>query len=348
VSIQLKIKHFCIALILASSTAIADSIPGSYFRVGNWDGQAYSHDDTGTFSHCAISTGYVSGDVLFFSVNRQVTVMIAVSSPALADVPIGHSFPVVLYVDRRAPFHGTATIQSNEFAMLEIADFDRALESFKRGYTLTVQGAGRTGSYDLTGTFHALEATRDCAIRYFNHISAPSTPTHAQPDKTTSFQLATTILTGLGIQSFRFLSQDELNDAGTPDAVAWTASDHKLSGWSLLMPRNRDQDDIKDTDLNDIAVLAQRCQGDYATSARSIALKNGTTARELRLMCLEKDSRTEHFLSKFFSGDFVVYNALMFISWPDDQQNGKMPSQWSDDVTLRAVSYFMEHAKQGN
>ena len=229
----MRFRHSCIALMLAAGAAVADPIPGSTFRIGNWEGGAYGSEGSGAFTHCGISAGYVTGDVLHFTVNRQATVTVAVTSPALAGIPVGESFPVVLHVDRRPPFHGSATVLADGFAALEVTDFDRALESFMRGYTLTVRGAGREGRYDLTGTFRALGATMDCAARYFDHA-----PTHTQPDRTAAFQLATTVLTGLGIRDFRFLSQGELEEMGQPDSVAWTAPEHGLFGWSLLVPRS--------------------------------------------------------------------------------------------------------------
>ncbi|MCR9151233.1 MAG: hypothetical protein NXH83_13745 [Rhodobacteraceae bacterium] len=338
----MRTRQLCFALMLASSTAVADPIPGSAFKVGNWEGGAYSFDDTGAFSHCSISAGYISGDTLYFTVNRQATVTVAVGSPGLTGIPVGQSFPVALYVDRRAPFYGTATVLLDGFAALEIPEFDRALESFKRGYVLTIQGAGREGQYDLTGTFRALEATRQCAIRYFNYASAPSAPAPAPVDKTVTFQLATTVLTGLGIQDFRFLSQSELDEIGQSNSVAWVAPDYGLFGWSLLVPREPGQDDLRATDAGDTAYLAQGCNGDYATSARSIALKDGDSARELRLICSDADGEAEHFVSKFFAGDFVVYNALTFVPGQGDRPADKAPPQWSEDATLRAASFFAD------
>lgn len=338
----MRLPSLLVALSLTISTAHSAEIPGSALQVGNWDGAAFTADETGYFSHCAISADYVSGDRLHFSVNREASISVAVYSPALVGLPIGQSFPVSLFVDRRPPFFGTATILLDGFAGLKIADFHRAIETFKRGYVLTVQGAGREGQYNFAGTFRALEATRECAIRYFNYAAAPSVPTPQQVDKTVIFQLATTVLTGLGIQDFRFLSQAELDEMGHSNSVAWVAPEHGLLGWSLLVPREPGQDDLRTTDAGDTAYLARGCAGDYASSARAIELDAGRTARELRVICSEKNDEVEHFVSKFFTGDFIVYNALTFVSGRGDKPRERSPSQWSEDATLRAASYFAE------
>jgi hypothetical protein len=227
------------------------------------------------------------------------------------------------------------------FAGLEISDFNRALEVFKRGYVLTVQGAGRTGQYNLTGTFRALEAARECAIRNFNYAAVPAKPAPVPRtyDKTVTFQLATTILTGLEIKEFRFLTQAELDELGQSDSVAWVSPEHGIMGWSLMLPREQGQSDLRVTDAGDTAFLAERCAGDYATSARALQLGDGQTARELRVVCADEDGTTEHFVSKFFAGDFVVYNALTFFPQMQGQTDGRSLSDLSQQATLRAASF---------
>jgi len=47
-----------------SSPPEAGEIPRTAFASGNWSGAAYTDDETGQFSHCAMSGSYVSGDDL--------------------------------------------------------------------------------------------------------------------------------------------------------------------------------------------------------------------------------------------------------------------------------------------
>ena len=110
-----------IALFTAGASQ-AEVIQGSQFSYGNWNGAAYTNDTTGQFSHCAISAPYVSGDDVTFSVNRQSTVSMGVSSQALS-MPVGTEFPVAIFVDRKAPFYGTATVLIEGFAVIELPDF---------------------------------------------------------------------------------------------------------------------------------------------------------------------------------------------------------------------------------
>ncbi|MBD3765470.1 MAG: hypothetical protein IE927_12280 [Rhodobacterales bacterium] len=101
---------FRLAVLLALTAALparAEYIPGSDFAFGNWEGAAYTFDETGRFSHCAISASFVSGDILHFSVNAQVSVSIGIESAGWGLTP-GETFAITASIDRRRSFRGTA------------------------------------------------------------------------------------------------------------------------------------------------------------------------------------------------------------------------------------------------
>ena len=116
--------------LFSASNSFADLIPGSSFNYGNWYGNAFTNDATGEFSHCAISASYNSGDILYFTINSDVTVSVAVSNPTL-NLTANQTFPVSLTVDRRQKFFGTATAISREMATLTIDDFANAMAALQ-------------------------------------------------------------------------------------------------------------------------------------------------------------------------------------------------------------------------
>ena len=100
--------HLATALICTiPALGFAAEIPGSEFSFGNWRGAAYTNDENGEFSHCAVNANYISGQTLLFSVNSNATVSVGLANPDwhLRD---GERFAVRLEVDRRAPFSGYA------------------------------------------------------------------------------------------------------------------------------------------------------------------------------------------------------------------------------------------------
>jgi hypothetical protein len=114
---------------LPATDAFAEMIPRSEFAYQNWQGAAYTFEGTSDFSHCVISASYVSGDILYLSVNAGGTVGVGVQSSNLR-LSVGETFPVTLMIDGRAPIYATATAATTDFATLNagfvsIAPLDR-------------------------------------------------------------------------------------------------------------------------------------------------------------------------------------------------------------------------------
>lgn len=341
-----KIQFVCnilacigVMLVLNISPLKAEQIRGSYYSYGNWSGAAYTNDRTGAFSHCTVSAAYKSGDSLFFSVNRSATVSVGVASPAIRQLSPGSKVPVSIYVDRRPPFFGTATVISEDFAVLEIAEFQRALDSFKKGYTLVVEGGGLRGVYDLTGTFRALSKALNCAQTYYNYASKAPEANTSSNDKTRTFQLASMIISELGIKSFRFLSPEELQKKNWQNTVAWVSPELGISGLSLIMPRSQ-VDNLRQTDPQDTQWLASACDGDYAASSRGVDTQSGAASvREIRLLCDTEAGASELFLSKMFSGNEIVYTMLRFDAGFSAPSTSYSPNDMSEQAALVAARY---------
>lgn len=170
-------------LVLAASSVQAEFIPGSEFGHGNWEGGAYTFSGTNEFSHCAISVDFVSGDTLYFGVNSDASITVGVSSENYRLTP-DQSFPVALYVDRRRPFYATAKAIDEGFAILTIEDFSAAMDAFGRGQSLRLESNLVTGHYDLTGSFRALEAARQCALKQIETAATRPPVVNNTPPKT--------------------------------------------------------------------------------------------------------------------------------------------------------------------
>lgn len=316
----------------------AGDIPGSSFSSGNWVGAAYTDDQTGQFSHCVISAGYRSGDQLFFSVNRDASVGVGVANPSLGLQP-GTTFPVALFVDRRAPFYGTATAINDQFAVLQIPDFQRAMTALKKGYSLRVEALGRTGSYDLSGTFRALEATRQCAMRYYNYRDAQPANgglADAGGDKTLLYQVATQMIAEVGASDFRYLTEEEAKQYFTGDAVLWTSDSLGIIGGALVAERGS-MKNLRESDSADTQALSAMCDGDFATSARALESTN-IPARELRLLCTTSGRTDEIYITKMLAGAQVLYTYLKF-SGDAELGADEAPQGINENVALRAASF---------
>ncbi len=333
-------------LMMLATAAYAEYIPGSDIQIGNWKGAAYTYDDTGAFSHCAVSASYVSGDTLLLSVNENATVTVGVVSPGLKLQP-GQQIPVALYIDRRAPFYGSAVAVDTDFATLVLPDFANALTALQKGRTLVIESTAGSGTYDLTGTFRALNQTLDCAVRHLNYRAKPnaSAPPVDQAsssspvDKTLLFQVATGMIADMGISDFVYLSEADTKALFNSDAVAWNSPSMGILGGVVAVSANG-LEQLRQTDAEDLAFLSEACEGEVATTARNVSMTD-YQSRELRSICVEGDSSTESLLNKTLVGETVLYTLLVF----DSTSQFSEPSvrqDMSEQAAFRAASFVKE------
>jgi hypothetical protein len=321
----------------------AQDIPGSYFSYGNWAGGAYLDSQTGAFSHCAVSASYLSGDMLIFSMSRDGVIGVGVASPAL-DLQPGVSFPVSIVVDRRRPYYGTAVALSSGSAAVYIEELDAALDAFRRGFTLTVEGVSMRGQYDLTGTFHALERMTRCAIDNYAYVgprSAPeSQPSNSTFDQAMLYQVATQTITSFGVRDFKFATADELVAAGLANnAVRWVARDVGVTA-TILAIAVADSESLRDSDAADTEFLATQCANEYITSARNLSDVE-FDIREIRVMCAGDDAIVEHYVNKFRVGQHHVYTWFEFAA-DYAPPSGGTPQQNSATASVVAASFLLE------
>lgn len=332
--------------VLLASPALAEYIPGSDIRRGNWNGAAYTYNETGKFSHCVVSASYVSGDTLYLSVNQDATVTVGVQSPALR-MQQGQEIPVTLYIDRRPPFYGRAFAVNSDFATLNLPEFEAALAALQKGRTLVVKSAVGTSTYNLTGTYRALNETLNCAVNHLNYVSAPSAPSQSvEPavsahavDKTLLFQVATGMISDMGVSDFVYLSEAETKAIFTADAVVWKSPGMGILGGVVAIAANG-IGQLKETDAQDFAFLSNSCEGEVATTARNVSMVD-YQSRELRSICVDASQATESLLNKTLVGGTVLYTLLIFdqvskVSEPKKRQ------EMSEQAAIRAASFIKE------
>lgn len=332
-----------IVFLTGSPNAETRQIPGSEFGFGNWQGAAYYQIESGSFTHCGVSAGYKSGDTLLFSVTSGATVNVAVASP---NIPFraGHEIPVSIIVDNRQPFYGRAIVRSDGMAALEIFDTDRALTAFRKGYTMVVEGGGLRGVYDLKGTYRALDLVRSCAV-YFtrNHVPFASTETvdgTAQSiDPALLYQLATAMISDLGVRDARFLTGEELAAIQLGGAVYWTSAATGISGGVMFFDRPSDFD-VRDADATTSSYLARECQGDFATSARSI--EADFPVRQVRLVCSRDQGGYEVLATNsLLSGLHMV--TILKVDSASDVPTKRSVEQISEEHAIQSAAFYIEH-----
>lgn len=329
--------------IFYSLSAFAGNIAGSEFKFGNWTGGAYT-DSEGIFANCTVSAAYKGGDRLYFSVNRDSTITVAIQNPGFRLVE-GETFPVTLKVDRRAPFRGQALALGTDFAVLTIENFDRALTAFRKGYVLRVDSGNREGVYGLDGTFRALELAGKCALTYFDHRQAPDPAAPRQAvatgiDKSVLYQIATGMIAEIGVRDFQFWSDEQTRNFTRDEAVFWNAPSVNLVGGVYVRPAGNIKE-LQETDAADLQQMATACQGDILTGARKVESDDYPT-REVRGICTVGKVSHENIVSKMLVDDIIVYTLLLFTDVQEPTAAVEQDRrQMSEDVISRAASFLV-------
>lgn len=338
-------RYVCamMAAFLPANSAFAEMIPRSEFAYQNWQGAAYTFEGTSDFSHCVISASYVSGDILYLSVNAGGTVGVGVQSNNLR-LSVGETFPVTLMIDGRAPIYATATAATTDFATLNIPNFDAAMTALKKGRGLRVDSAVGQASYDLTGTFHALDATKECAFKNMSYNAPLPPPANSTAvDKTVLFQVATQMIADLQLTDFKYMTQQEGIDTFQTDGVFWTSGANGLVGGVASVPKGP-MLTLSETDGGDVTFLSKRCNGDLATSFRAIPATD-VLIREIRAICVESGVVTESYMTKALVGDNVVYTMLIFAGAATANEPVSR-DEVSANVALKTASFILNSQRK--
>lgn len=342
----MRFHALLVSCLFMVSSASADEIRGSFFQSGNWTGAAYTYDD-GTFSHCAMSSPYVSGDTLYLSITEDASIVVGFESPRLY-LTDGAEYSVRLSVDRRYTNLTRAVAFGTGTAFITLTDFERALDAIRFGNLLTIEGNGFLGEYALSGTAVGLNHAFDCAVNYLHYTGPNAQPTTPQVaaddseriDRTYLFQAATLSIAELGLTDFQYFSEAEMDEAGAYEgSVYWFSESAAMMGGVFI--ELADGMTLRQSDASDTELLAAQCDGDFATSARDL---DGYTvpAREIRLLCLDDDQPHEVRLTKLLVGDLILYSELRFFDPDREVANARDPHLDSEAVAQRLASFALQ------
>lgn len=164
------------ATVLIGPSAKAEYIKNSKTTIEGWDIRAFTSDSTGEFSHCAVSSAYRSGVMMFFSVSGSGTWWVGWIHPEW-HFQKDQAVDISVHVDDSGPYDLPAVAISKETAAAELSPQSSVLDVLRRGSRLTVHAAGNKYAFNLDGTSAALTAVLACTGRYAGVSSVPAPPT---------------------------------------------------------------------------------------------------------------------------------------------------------------------------
>ncbi|MBR0718696.1 S1C family serine protease [Bradyrhizobium liaoningense] len=172
--------------------------PFGSINVGNWIGGAFSNDETGAFSHCAVTAPYANGVILVVAQNAAGSWLLSFASPGYKfNKGENAAIDVIFDGQEQARLFATA----NQPNMLTSIMPPNVVRSFQKA-SLMVATAGRTVlQFQLTSAAPIVAALANCAAKMkaegldkagdFTKVAAKpaandkSTPPSGKPGKTT-------------------------------------------------------------------------------------------------------------------------------------------------------------------
>jgi len=125
---------------LVSAGAADAAGPFRPFQFGHWSGGAYTNDQTGAFSHCAAAVPYVSGVLMFASVNRYFGWSLAFSHSQWALTP-KTQIPIELHFDGGPAFNVFGVVLAPIMVEVPMPDNSKLINTFRSSFA-----DGRSGT----------------------------------------------------------------------------------------------------------------------------------------------------------------------------------------------------------
>lgn len=336
----------CIAFLGATTVSHSEEISGSAFYSGAWSGAAYTEDDTGKWSHCAILASYEhNGFDLIISLDNQYDLGIGLSNPT-DPVFSGHKeLQIVAKVDNFDPMFATAQVIDDFFAGVWFDDLDAAMLQIAKGNLLTLSSKIGTETFGLEGTYKALNETYACARAYQNFATVPEV--EQQPsdlnawnptaeETAAMYQISSKIISDLRLENFMFLTGED-NFISGGKGVMWEAREGQILG-GVFVGRERGALDLQQIMSEDIATLSKLCADGDLALINSKYLVDGVSTVQVKGVC---DSLAEPFnlyLTKQNINEVLV-ETLIF-DYEKSSAEGSYDPDMGKNAAIISVNYL--------
>ena len=305
------------------STGAADAAgPFRPFQFGHWSGGAYTNDQTGAFSHCAAAVPYVSGVLMFASVNRYFGWSLAFSHSQWALTP-KTQIPIELHFDGGPAFNVFGVVLAPIMVEVPMPDNSKLINTFRSSLQMVAQAQGQFFLFNLNGTSRIMVELVNCvrtALALENgqpgrapavppqQPATPLQPARSQDAQLEEMQLATNFLLAARLPNARVLTRSETPIELSSFGAAWKAGD-AVGGVKIYAPRSDLTGLAIASDV--IAVDSKTCKGKFA-SARSSELVDSDVVFRAATTCVESanERSAEYFIAPRPAGGFAAFMVL--------------------------------------
>jgi hypothetical protein len=264
-------------LCLIAELALAAG-PINGFTIGNWQGGAYTNDQSGEFSHCAASTYYTSGVSFFVAITKDLQWNIALTSKNWVLTP-KEQVPFKMIFDGKNNFDVFSVAQSPEMLIASMPKTSLLVNIFKSSQYVDINVKGSYLKFKLDGTSKLLPALEECvnssrlAVR--SQPAAPQVPSSfASRDapqtsdgsggqyEIEALKMATNFLLRAEIRDAKLLDRREVPISFASYNATWRSDD--LIGGVKILPVDPSMKGI-DVAAMVVSEDAKDCRGKFAS-----------------------------------------------------------------------------------
>ncbi|WP_028351972.1 S1C family serine protease [Bradyrhizobium murdochi] len=149
--------------IFANSNAEARGPYGS-ISVGNWKGGAYTHDQTGSFSHCAAGAQYASGVYFVVMIDGNGGWSLGFMHEQWR-LRTGEAFPLTLTFDGQQPFNVHGVPIADKLVRVPMPNNSALISQFRRAKAMTAYTQGQLFQFNLDQTGQLLPVLANCVAK---------------------------------------------------------------------------------------------------------------------------------------------------------------------------------------
>jgi len=289
--------------------------PFSKFTVGNWSGGAFTNNESGQFSHCAVSASYKSGVTMHASVSSSFGWNLGFSNQSWG-LKAGADVPLELVFDRSDTVRITAKAVQPRLVVVSMPPNSDIIRAFRGAEFLEAGMLGARYTFRLTSTGQIMPALVDCVRANASLKVAPGTPApgSAAPSvagndpalQLEAVTLATNFLLRTQLPEPKVLGGAEAPSGIGVNAVGWRASG--ATGIVRIMPGTN----LKDIDVAAAvsASDARSCPGKFASGRTTDPAEGGGSVLRGFSSC-ENNGATrysEYYVLPRKQGGFVMFS----------------------------------------
>jgi len=163
-----------LALVCLLSLPAQAAGPFGKIVVGNWSGGTFTNDQTGAFSHCAVSARYRHGVTMLTSVTAQYSWLLGFTKPEWT-LKTGQTLKLRLVFDRNSTIDVTANIKTPTLVTIAMPADSALINAFRQGRYLELVANDARYTFALTSTGEMLPALVEC-VKQSANVRGPVNP----------------------------------------------------------------------------------------------------------------------------------------------------------------------------